>query len=127
MRTIQSGVHDVLHAVNTFSTHVEKRFQGMENRFDKMDKRFDGMDKRFDGMDKRFDEVEGRVKDIEGLMVTREYLDDKLTDLRGDLVVLMRKEDRKMHYLVEILHEKHVLSDEETKRIFAHEPFAEYA
>lgn len=29
-------------------------------------------------------------------MVTKDYLDDKLADLRGDLVVLTKKEDAKV-------------------------------
>jgi len=33
---------------------------------------------------------------VEATMVTKDYLDDKLSDLRGDLVVLMRKEDKKL-------------------------------
>lgn len=40
-------------------------------------------------VDKRFDK-------IESTMVTKDYLDDKLADLRGDLVVMMQKEDTKV-------------------------------
>lgn len=36
-------------------------------------------------------------------MVTKDYLDDKLADLKGDLVVLMRKEDAKLQALVDVL------------------------
>ena len=56
-------------------------------------------------------------------MVTKAYLDDKLADLRGDLVVLMRKEDTKLKTLVEILHERGVIGKAETERIFGMEPF----
>ncbi len=56
-------------------------------------------------------------------MVTKSYLDDKLADLKGDLTVLMRKEDTKLKALVEILAEKKVLNEEDKKRIFTMEPF----
>ena len=57
-------------------------------------------------------------------MVTKNYLDDKLADLRGDLVVLVRKEDRKVIKLVEILRTKNVLVDKDVSEILKLEPFA---
>lgn len=59
-------------------------------------------DKRFDGIDGRLDGIDGRLTKVEATMVTKDYLDDKLSDLRGDLVVLMRKEDMKVKKLVDI-------------------------
>jgi len=100
---------DILEAVNKFATSV--------------DKRFDGVDKRFDGVDKRFDGLESRVTKIEATMVTKDYLDDKLGDLKGDIVILMRKEDRKLQYLIDILHKRKVISDQEVKQILSMQPF----
>jgi hypothetical protein len=70
---------EILNAVNDFSNQVEKRFDGVESRLDG---------------------VESRIDKIEATMVTKDYLDDKLADLRGDLVVLMRKEDTKVKALI---------------------------
>jgi len=56
-------------------------------------------------------------------MVTKDYLDTKLADLRGDLVVMMRKEDNKLKALVEILKEKKVINNEEVEKIMHLEPF----
>lgn len=56
-------------------------------------------------------------------MVTKDYLDDKLYDLRGDLVVLMRKEDKKVQSLVELLHSKKVISEKEAKLILSMDLF----
>ena len=83
------------------------------------------MDKRFDTMDQRFDRLEGRVGKIETTMVTKEYLDEKLTDLRGDLVVLVRKEDRKFGALVDELIKRKVLDYHTGQKILAMEPFAQ--
>ena len=74
-------------------------------------------------MDIRFETVGRDITAIKATMVTKEYLDDKLSDLKGDLVVLMRKEDRKVSALVDVLRVKQVLSDEEAKRILTMEPF----
>jgi len=82
------------------------------------------VDERFDKVDKRFDNLEGRVGKIEATMVTKDYLDEKLADLRGDLVVLMRKEDTKVGKLIEILKRRKVITEIEVKEILSMEPFA---
>jgi hypothetical protein len=73
--------------------------------------------------DKQFSEIKGEIAGMKATMVTRDYLDDKLADLRGDLVVLTRKEDVKVKKLVEILKKRKLISDEEVKEIMAMEPF----
>lgn len=67
--------------------------------------------------------IDQQFEDIRAQMVTKAYLDEKLTDLRGDLVVLIRKEDHKLLELVTILKEKQVLNTEDVKRVLALEPF----
>jgi hypothetical protein len=57
-------------------------------------------------------------------MVTKDYLDDKLADLRGDLVVMMRKEDTKVIKLIDILAKRNIISETEAKEILSMEPFA---
>ncbi len=113
-------ISEVLESVNGLSTNIDERFEGI-------DKRFDAVDKRFDGIDKRFERMETRLTKIEATMVTKDYLDDKLADLRGDLVVLMRKEDRKVAALVEVLLTRKVISNEDAKTILAMELFPQIA
>lgn len=67
--------------------------------------------------------LSGRVGRIESQMVTKDYLDNKLADLRGDLVVLTRKEDTKLRELIEILANKNVLNKEEANHLKSLEPF----
>ncbi|MBI4779398.1 hypothetical protein HY797_03020 [Candidatus Falkowbacteria bacterium] len=106
----ETSKNEILEAINEFST--------------KVDERFDKVDERFDKVDERFNRLEGRVGKIEAGMVTKDYLDDKLADLRGDLVVLMRKEDTKMVKLIEILKRRAVITAAEEKEILSMEPFA---
>ena len=56
-------------------------------------------------------------------MATKDFVTEKLFDLQGNLVVLMRKEDTKLKVLVETLTEKHVITEEDKKRILSLEPF----
>jgi hypothetical protein len=50
-------------------------------------------------------------------------MDDKLGNLKGDLVVLMRKEDRKLTSLISLLMQKDLISKEEASELLALEPF----
>ena len=93
---------EILDAVNSFATHVEKRF---------------------DGVEKRLEKIEVQLP----FLVTKDYLDDKLADLKGDTVVLVRKEDQKVRYLAEILHSRDLLTDEDIKSIFSMHPFPDIA
>ena len=73
----------------------------------------------------RIDGVELRLGSVEAKMVTKDYLDDKLGDLRGDLVVMVRKEDNKLKVLVDVLKEKKILTPEDEAKILRLEPFAQ--
>ena len=50
-------------------------------------------------------------------------VDEKLTNLKGDLVVLMRGEDKKVTSLIKLLREKEVLTEEETGMLLEMQPF----
>lgn len=71
------------------------------------------------------EEFRKEIAIIKSTMPTKNFVTEKLSDLQGNMVVLMRKEDTKMKTLVEILTEKKVLSNDDKKRIFALEPFPE--
>jgi len=121
----QPTTGDILEAINSFADKVEERFVGIEQRFMGVDKKFEGIDRRFDGIEQRLDRVETKLTRVESLMVTKDYLDDKLADLKGDLVLLTRKEDKKLKMLIQILEKRRLISPEEVKQIVAMEPFPE--
>lgn len=100
---------DILSAINTFAQHTEERFTGVENRLIKVEDRLSG--------------VENDVSSLKTNMVTKDYLDEKLGDLRGDLTILMRKEDRKLTTLVEELVKYKVLPMESAQHVLNMEPF----
>lgn len=60
-------------------------------------------------------------------MVTKDYLDDKIADLRGDLVVLSRKSNKKLETVIEELVANHSLKRSVADRILAMEPFAQHS
>ncbi|HUT21788.1 MAG TPA: hypothetical protein VMX18_00065 [Candidatus Bipolaricaulota bacterium] len=68
-------------------------------------------------------ELKSDVNNIKAQMVTKDYLDDKLADLRGDYVVLMRKEDKKLTKLVEILTRRELIDTADADEVLTLEPF----
>jgi hypothetical protein len=66
-----------------------------------------------------------RLTRVEASAVTKDYLDIKLADLRGDLVVLTRKEDNKVKSLIDILKKKKVITNSEARQVLKMEPFAQ--
>lgn len=50
-------------------------------------------------------------------------MDDKLANLKGDMVVLMRKEDKKVVSLIELLKNKKIITTNEANGLLELEPF----
>ncbi len=79
----------------------------------------------FYGLEGKFDGLKQEVLKIQATMVTKDYLDEKLADLRGDLVVLTRKEDTKLKALINLLKRNNVISEGDAQQLLTLEPFAE--
>ncbi len=69
--------------------------------------------------------VKTDLTSVKATMVTKDYLDEKLADLRGDLVVLTRNEDTKLKVLIKILKNKKIITNSDEKQLLTMEPFAE--
>jgi len=121
---------EILEAVNVFANKTEERFSKLEDdvgeikvQIGSIETRVGSIETRVGSIETRVGSIETRVGSIETRMVTKDYLDDKLADLRGDLVVLMRKEDVKFEALLKTLLKREVLSIDEINNILALEPF----
>ncbi len=122
---------------------VDQRFTIIDQRFDTVDQRFTAIDQRFDTVDEQFSETremiqnlashtDAQFKDIRGDMatkgdlqrfITKDYLDDKLADLRSDLVIMARKGNKKLEAFVEELVSEKRLPRAAARRILMLEPF----
>jgi hypothetical protein len=85
-------IRDVLEAIHSFANQTEQRMVTK-------------------------DYLEERLQKFQTTMVTKSYLDDKLANLRGDLIIPMRRPDRKVDTLVDVLHEKRVITDADVERV----------
>ena len=81
---------------------------------------FDALDKKFEEMDTKMD---SKLNKLKTQLVTKDYLDEKIADLRGDLVLIIRGEDKKIMKLVEILSRKNILNETEQHELITMKPF----
>ena len=88
---------------NEFATQVEQRFVGIEMR-----------------MSARMDSIEAR-------MVTKEYLDDKISEARSGIMRVIYEVDRKFLSLADILGKNGTISGQEHRSVRAMPPFPQSA
>ena len=69
-------------------------------------------------------EVDKRFMKIEKTMVTKDYLHDEFLDLRSDLTVLARRQNKKLSTVIETLVDEGSLTRKAAKRLLALEPFS---
>ena len=84
-------------------------------------KGFDAVDAQFKSVDAQFADMKSEITTIRATMVTKDYLDDKLADLKGDLIQKLRKEDEKLEFLISLLRTRSVLTESDARNI--HEQF----
>ena len=56
-------------------------------------------------------------------LATKDFVVEQNDKLRGDIIATMRKGDKKLGTLVDVLHEKKVIDDADVKRVVSMEPF----
>lgn len=102
---------DILLAVNKLSDDIEQRFTGVDQKFIGVDQKFIGINQRLDSIEHKVDNLEQRVGNVEGVintqMVTKDYLDRKLIELRG------------VNKLTNLLQKKKVITPLEAKMVLS--------
>jgi hypothetical protein len=141
-REIMTAVKELGKTVGGLEKKIDEKVGGLEK---KIDEKVGGLEKKIDekvgglaeivnelvevvndyatDIDKRFDSVENNISWMKSNMVTKDYLDRKMADMKGDLVAMIRDEDKKLGITVETLAEKKVISKDDEKRILSMEPF----
>lgn len=67
--------------------------------------------------------MDGELRQVRASMVTKDYLDNKLADLRGDLVAIARKGNTKFSSLIDELVDSKQMDQKVAARLLAMEPF----
>lgn len=110
-----------------FAAKTDKHFEQLENDnrdiLETINEFADNTERHFESLETNVAGLKTDMTSVKSTMVTKDYLDDKLADLRGDLVVLTRKEDQKVVALVEELLRTGILAKDAAKRILTMDPF----
>lgn len=113
---------EVSTAINTAVNASESRIitavgemleQNIMPQFDRIYEKFDGVDKRFDGVEKRLEHVEKSLVNIKSVMVTRDYLEDRLADFKTHLTNSAGKVNRKLVAFMKLTYRKGGMTAEE--------------
>lgn len=83
----------------------------------------DNVDRRLEHLETDVGQLKSDMVNVKSQMVTKSYLDDKLCDLKGDMVSMLRKEDQKANRLVNILAENQVLTPSQAKDVLSFKVF----
>lgn len=104
---------------------VKKGFDDVDQRFEQVDQRFEQVDQRFEQVDQRFDKIEDKIdNDINATKLELvDHMEEKAADIKGSLVVSIRKQDRKVNRLIEMLSKKKHLTSAEEKELIKIRPF----
>ncbi len=119
MNTTQGGptLTSVAESINELAGTLDDVLAAVNRGFSLQDEHFD---KKLEKLELKIDE---KLAPIKASMVTKEYLDRKMAEQKGEMMALVRKEDTKLTTLVGKLDEKNILSHAETKQLLAMEPF----
>ncbi|MEK7856442.1 MAG: hypothetical protein AAB288_10150 [Acidobacteriota bacterium] len=116
MQTLSEKVYDLAENVQTMA-------EAMQDFSENVDRRFDHVDVRLDSVEARLDRVEGRIDRVESTMVTKDYLDTRLADLKGGLISINRHLDGKIDALTDTLVANRTITDGDRRRIGGFGPF----
>ena len=129
LETIQRGIVQILGKLDQH----DARFDKQDARFDQNEARFDELvevigdfshrvDERLEKLESDVGSLKSDVGSIKATMVTKEYLDEKLANVRGECVQRTRKGDEKTNMLVDELSKKKMLSAKAAKSVLILDP-----
>ncbi|MBI4713904.1 hypothetical protein HY771_01840 [Candidatus Uhrbacteria bacterium] len=88
----------------------------LDAKVGQLDAKVGQLDAKVDGLDKKLNQTKLDFLDA---------MDDKLADLKGDLVILMRKEDQKVNNLIKLLVNRKLISNQEAVSLIEIRPFSQ--
>ncbi|MEK7665957.1 MAG: hypothetical protein AAB337_03735 [Patescibacteria group bacterium] len=107
---------EILEAINVFSSAVDKQFGEIKSEMTEMKS-------EMTEMKSEMTEMKSEMTEMKSVMVTKDFLQDQLGLLKGDLTVMMRGENKKIIALVEIMEKKQLLTRDEARAFYEMEPF----
>ncbi len=110
-------------SINEFANKTERRFIGIETNIKEMKGEIGEMKGEIGEMKGEIGEMKGEIGNLKMDMLTKDYLDERLFDLRGDIISVIKGEDNKLKELAKILKEKGAISKADFEQVFSLAPF----
>lgn len=111
---------EILKAINKLAADTDKRFNELESSINEFANK---TEMRFLGIETNIKEMKGEIGNLKMDMLTKDYLDERLFDLRGDIISVIKGEDNKLKELAKILKEKGAISKADFEQVFSLAPF----
>ena len=102
---------------------IKTGFDDVDKRFEDIDKRLDGIDERFEDTDKRFDTMATKEDMNKNKLEMQDFITGKIAELKGEMVVLTRTEDKKLFCLIDKLGRKKILTKRDINQLSGMKPF----
>jgi len=100
---------------------TKAEFNQLEVKVDGLDLRVGGLETRVGGLEQKVDGLSQKINQTK--LDLLDALDDKIGNLKGDLVILMRKEDKKVDHLIQLLQQKSVITEQDATTLLEIRPF----
>ena len=121
--TKTATIQDVLDTMNTFATYVEGQFTELKQDVSSLKEDVVSLKQEMASLKLKVDDIEKRLTSVEKNMITKDYLDKKLAELRSDIVLMSQRANTKLSILIEELVGQKILTIDIAQRILALEPF----
>jgi len=119
IKDLGGAVQDILEVINEFSDRVDERFNRIEGDIVGVKLEIIGIKSDIVGVNS---EIVGIKSTINTQVVTKDYLDQKISELRGNSIESVRGENKKLTATVNLLAVKKVFTKEEAAKVLILEP-----
>ena len=113
-KTIDEKIDDLAVTMAAGFEAVDKNFEAVNKKFaalqEYVDKKFDGLEKKVDGIDKTVCNLPDKA-----------FVTDKLADVKGEIVLVVRREDKKVDFAFDRLQQRGAWTKADVEE--AHEKF----
>lgn len=122
----QATISDVLSAFNVFADDQEKRMQRIEGDISEIKsdisiikRRVGGLESDVGSLRSEFTSIKKEVIHIQNHMVTKEYLDRKLSDVHDSWKIILNRVDERINALIQVLVAKQIVNERDVSHILA--------
>ena len=90
--------------------NIDEKFKNIDEKFKNIDENFKNIDKNFKNIDEKFKNTDEKINTLPDKEFVENAVNSGVAEIRKSLVVIVKKENKKMDALIEILKKKKILN-----------------